>query len=76
MHWLYMVVRYFPFLGLGLMAAFIQIAIFYRRKGSKMHWVWWVFAVVALGSVGAWIFLKGYEKSDEWVRAFTQIAPS
>ena len=75
MHWLYMLARYYPFLGLALVGSFIQIGVFYRRKGSKVSWLLWVLALATFGTVAAWFFMEGYRYSDEWVRKFTQLAP-
>lgn len=68
MHMLFLLMRYYPFIGGALGFAFMQIAIFLRRKVRKTQWFYWGGAVFWFLTVALWIFFRGDIHSDQWIK--------
>lgn len=70
MHILHILGRVYPFLAMALGLSFVQFALFFRRRESRLWWAFAVFGVAAFGSMIAWFVLRGDLHSDEWVRTW------
>ena len=72
MHWLFAMVRFFPYWALPIALVLLETGVYFKRwKRWKPQFLCWGIAVVFLLAIGTWFFYRGDMNSDQWVRMMT-----
>ena len=73
MHFLHVLVRYFPYWGLVVAVIIVELGIFFKRRGQLPSALFcWLLSVVILGGIGSWFYGRGDLNSDRWVKSWTE----
>ncbi len=64
------IIKVYPFFALGLAVALMEFGRHFRRKDSKLQWIF--FGIVGfLGFTSlVWIVMRGDKHAGEWVKIF------
>lgn len=71
MHFLFLVIRTFPYWALPLALVLAEMGIFFRRKRHRIQYLFWGAAGIILAGFVYWLVFRGDLNSAEWVRALS-----
>ena len=67
MHWLYALLRYFPFVAVPSAVCFGEVGRYFRRRRKRAQYFYWAVAALLLLSTVLWFFFRGDINSDKWI---------
>ena len=69
MRFIYLLARTFPYWALAVAVVLFQLAVFFRRRQSKLQYsLGGIIGFLILGTI-AWFVFRGDLYSDHWIRA-------
>lgn len=75
MHFLYTLGRLYPYWALPIILILGEVGIFFKRKGSRVEYYFWISASILSLGVIAWLIFRGDVNSDKWVTHLLSYIP-